>query len=395
LKAPLPLSARDFRQNRVAILQQIASFIGLDAPTELQARCYDAMLDHYEIVAALNSGLEETTGHFAQAHRLSIWERAELIRRLMAGEKIEGFTWDEQKKTGAFAFNLDISSDPTPEEQARIGKSEQQSLHHAFNYRVDANGVGNISATFQLNAGNAQPAILSPTTTNDDGASRKRFRALLSNISELEIPIILSDQNAVQSPNAIARSAFEPCRGLADKWTQLAHFRDGPLAQIVIHETTEAGIVDHFLGSADRRWFCEGTANYVAWSLARNRAGLDFARTVYDLDWNLAHFAKFQLQIDLQKWPAAERQPEKDAASQLSAAHYAFATRAIVTMAQTYGEDIVPRLLREIGKTPRSKASMKTVAKAYEKVTKAKLDSLVMRAERAPISKSPSETIDR
>jgi len=47
-------------------------------------------------------------------------------------------------------------------------------------------------------------------------------------------------------------------------------------------------------------------------------------------------------------------------------------------MAQTYGEDIVPRLLREIGKTPRSKASMKTVAKAYEKVTKAKLDSLVM-----------------
>jgi len=75
----------------------------------------------------------------------------------------------------------------------------------------------------------------------------------------------------MQSPDRrLSRAGAWPTNGLS--WRIFAMVR---LAQIVIHETTEAGIVDHFLGSADRRWFCEGTANYVAWSLARNRAGLD------------------------------------------------------------------------------------------------------------------------
>ena len=390
LKAPLPLSAGDFRQNRDAILQQIASSIGLNAPTELQARCYDVTLDHYETLSALVARLEEMLAHLAQVHRITIWAKAELARRFAAGEEIEGFTWDQQTQTGAFTFGLNLSTNPTPEEKARLDESERQSLRHAFNYRTDANGVSSISATFTLSAGNPRPAVLNTPSTDNVGAARRTTQALLADDHDQTIPLVLSDENSAQPPEVVAKSVTEACKALAEKWAQYAYYRDGSLAAIVIHETTEAGIVDQYLGSADRRWLCEGVANYVAWKLARDRAGPDFARRVYNLDWHLAHFAEYQPQIDLRKWPAVERESEKDEASQLSEAHYPFATRAIVMMTQTYGDDLLPRLFREIGKTPRAKASMKTVATAYEKITGAKLDPLVASAERAPIAKVPS-----
>ena len=37
------------------------------------------------------------------------------------------------------------------------------------------------------------------------------------------------------------------------------------LACLILHETAEVGIVERYLGSSDRRWLCDGMANYVAW----------------------------------------------------------------------------------------------------------------------------------
>ena len=39
-------------------------------------------------------------------------------------------------------------------------------------------------------------------------------------------------------------------------------------------------------------------------------------------------------------------------------------------IAQRHGDDFLPRLFRDIGRTPREKTNMKIVGKAYKKLTK-------------------------
>jgi hypothetical protein len=387
IKAVLPLSARDLRENRTAVLQQIAIAIGLDAPTPLQGRYYDAMREYYEYLDLLAAVMPEFVAKIARTHDFSIWERPELIRRLSAGENLPGFTYDQKTKQGDFSLMLDANSPAPPEEQAKMrAQSERQRLDHAFNYKVDADGVAHISASFNLDL--AKPAPSAPVDTWRDvlGRTAKMFHSMIEEQTSREWPVILSEKNAGKSPEEVAEDLVKFLRDLAGQvGRSVKGYRDANLAMVVLHETAEVGIVERYIGSADRRWLCDGTANYVAWKVARNRAGPDFARQVYNLDGQLIQFAAYQKKINLWKWPAVERQREEDRDTPLTQAHYAFATRALFLLAQAKGEDALPKLFQEIGRTPRAKVSMKTVAKAYRKIAGADLDALIKAAVENPI----------
>jgi hypothetical protein len=387
-KVVLPLSARDLRENRAAVLQQIAAAIGLDAPTPLQGRCYDAMLAYYEFLDFWAAMAPEFIAKMIRTHDIMIWEKPELVRRLSSGESLPGFTYDPKTKQGSWSFLLNLESKPTvsPEEQAKLrAQSERQRLDHAFNYKVDADGVAHISASFNLDL--ARPAPSTPANTIQDSLDRaaKDFHSKIEEQTSGEWPVILSEKDAGKSPGEIAESLVKILQYTAEQAGRLKGYRDGNLAMIVLHETTEVGIVERYIGSADRRWLCDGTANYVAWRVARDRAGAEFARQVYNLDGQLAQFAAYQKRINLWKWPAVERQREEDRDTPLTQAHYAFATRALFLLAQAHGEDALPKLFQEIGRTPRAKVSMKTVAKAYRKITGANLEALIKAAVENPI----------
>jgi hypothetical protein len=85
-------------------------------------------------------------------------------------------------------------------------------------------------------------------------------------------------------------------------------------------------------------------------------------------------------QADLRKWPAVENQVESEQETPLNRARYAFAAQAVFLMNQCAGEDILPRLLSEIGRTKPEKVSTRSVEKAWMKVSKLKLDAILAEA---------------
>jgi hypothetical protein len=396
VEVALPLSAADLREHRAAVLQQIAASIGLDTPTSLQGRCYDAMLKYYEYLDLLAAAMPDMVTEFSRTSTFAIWERSELVRRLSSGESLPGFTYDPTTKQGNFSFDFDTKKNDPPlssEEQAKLrAQSESERLDHAINYKVDADGVAHISASF--NFGRAKPGPSTSADTSRDALTRaaQSLHSKIAGRISVEWPVILSEKNASKSPAETADDLVKMFREFTEKTGHTVNgYRDANLAMVVLHETVEVGIVERYIGSADRRWLCDGAANYVAWKIARDRAGAEFARQVYNLDGQLIQSAAYQKKINLWKWPAVERQREEDRETSLTQAHYVFATRALFLLAQAHGEDALPKLFQEIGRIPRAKASMKTVVKAYRKITGANLESLVKAAVENPIPPPPSK----
>ena len=138
---------------------------------------------------------------------------------------------------------------------------------------------------------------------------------------------------------------------------------------LVLHEATEIGIVRHYLPSADRRWFCDGVANYVAWRIIADIVGVENAKRYYDLQAQMIHHAHAAAEVDLARWPAAENTKKLNYGEDLNTANYAFATRVIADVCAKHGDDLLPKLFRELGKTKREKASIATVYRAYKKLT--------------------------
>lgn len=138
---------------------------------------------------------------------------------------------------------------------------------------------------------------------------------------------------------------------------------------LMLHEMTEVGIVWHYIGSPDRRWFCDGMANYVAWKTLRDKLGAAEAKKIYDLEAELKKYRAEAALVDLEKWPAAENMGQANYREDINTANYAFATQVIARVCAKHGDDLLPRWFAEIGKTPHAKTTMQTVYRAYTKLT--------------------------
>lgn len=365
-------SNRDLRAKRDVLLAAIARQIGLRQPTELQGRTFDTFLGYYDLITELFQAGSEHFTALPPARRLAIWQRDDLVARLRQGVRIEGMSYNPATDSGNFEFRTDIDLPAFKERSAEIFATiEKQRLNHSFDFNKETYTA---SVTLRTPPPPPKPAQKSDSSTKSERAP------------EMVIPIIYRGELGTP-PHDAAFSAIEFFRNAAAAAARekFAAYRSSVLVGIILHETAEVGLVENIIASRDRRWLCDGTANYVAWRVTRDVLGADFAAEVYDLSAQLRLHAAQQSHINLASWSAAENQDKNHSNTDLSRAHYAFATRAIFLIAERHGDDAVAQLWTDVARTPIAKTSAKTFAAAYRQRYQADLAKLVREAERKPL----------
>lgn len=163
--------------------------------------------------------------------------------------------------------------------------------------------------------------------------------------------------------------------GLREQLAQLASFQSAELQRLavmnVLHETVEATLVDQFIRSPDRRWFCEGVANFVAFKTLEVLLGTEVAKSYYDVDAEVAKYAALKGKVDLEHWPVVEDPRSKEVPADVNLASYAFATKRVFEGFAEEGR--LAKVLTEGAKAGRDKVTIHSVLVVYEKETGRKL----------------------
>ncbi len=370
-----PGSARDLRERRAALLAAIARQVGFDQPTKLQGEVYDTFLGYYEVTSELAGNASELLPGTVTIRHLAIWQRDDLVGRLRQGARIEGMTYDAATGGGKFEFKFkDNSASAAVGERIKAiyDQIEAQRLKHRLDISED-----HFSASVTL-GGKPKEARKEKKAGEPDAATAA---------PEIIFPVIYRG-DASTAPTEAAFD-FLP-RQLAAAREALvnlaATYRDPRMVNIILHETAETGLIEKVIRSPDRRWLCDGTANYVAWRVTRDLIAADFAQRVYDLDAQLRLHAAEQPKINLLRWTAVEQEKAGETETDLTRAHYAFATRVMFQLAARHGDAALGQLWADVARTPRKKVTAQTFADAYRKRFKADLKQLIAAAEKDPIA---------
>jgi hypothetical protein len=187
-------------------------------------------------------------------------------------------------------------------------------------------------------------------------------------------PVVI-EQGKGKSPDEEVSSELERLSGMGE----MAGGMQRLFVFMVLHETVEGSILNSYITSKDRRWFCDGVANYIAWKIIAEELGPEEAKSYYNLEEQLARYESARTQINLAKWPAAENTEKLNYAEDLNTANYAFATKVIADISAKHGDSLLPKLFREIGKTALEKTTMKTVERAFKTLTREKLSNYLPR----------------
>jgi hypothetical protein len=178
---------------------------------------------------------------------------------------------------------------------------------------------------------------------------------------ELVWPVKIGDQ----SPEADVRASLETLRN----YKRSLMGNEPWLVMGTLHEAVEFALVTEVIRSADRRWFCEGMANYIAQEIIRERVGADAARPYYDGDALLALAPPAAKQGDLAKWPVGEDAASRHVPGAINEINYLRSTRIIESVVTKHGRELLPKWFAEIRKMPHAKRDMNTVYAAYQTVT--------------------------
>lgn len=387
-KPPLPiepLSPADMRERRAEYLGRITAQLGLKQPTALQEECYDEFVRNYALTMEMFEAMRAFFSRSQKVSGFTLWSRDELKRRLRAGEKIAGMSYDPaaDEIKAEFAF----STTDTNEKLSALAKA-RANLHAEYRMSFEqSGGERTYRGSVATKAPGAAPAT--PTPAKAEPVAEKT--------APVVIPVVIPSSLADQPVEVVAEKIWsdgkpgvqEILNWIVQMPDQLPRV-DPQIAFVVLHETTEIGIVDRYMRAPDRRWFCDGVANYVPWRVVRDLHGQAAANSVYNLGEQLAKHAAFREQADLRKWPAVEKQTAEEQHTPLDNARYAFAAHAIFLMTARAGDDVLPRLFAEIGKTDPKKVSIKNVEKAWKKLSGGKLDDLLADAGKIPASATPA-----
>lgn len=310
--APAKLSLNDLRGKRGYFLAKVASQIGLDQPIEKMESFYDMFLRMHGSVQMLAPK--------ELPKRFSLWRRTELVARINAGEQVAGFSKDV---TGGLVFAVN------------------------FDFDISASGPAGQSPADRLKEWWSKQSCPIPISAEAGRTPAEEVSAGLE---------------------TMMHRMFTEVRERIPESERLMVFN-------ILHETAEAGVVWHYLTSSDRRWFCDGVANYVAWKVIEAEIGATDALAYYDLPSELLKYQGEAARVDLTAWPAVEDLEKLKYPAGLDAANYAFATKVIADICAKHGDEFLPKLFKEIGKTPREKATMDTVYRAYKRLTREDLHS--------------------
>ena len=304
--APDRLTLDDLARKREYFLNRVAGFLGMDRPTDKMASTYGSFLKLIENLR--DAAPRDIPRHY------SLWRKPELLARLDRGEKLEGFSKDPSGELN-FSFNFNFTSDS-----------------------------GDLSG----------------------GSASGRVTEFWN---RLVCPIKIGLETDKTPADEVSTGLDATAKNL------ITGFRDALISTerleifTVLHEATESGVVWHYLTSKDRRWFCDGVANYVAWKVIEAEIGAEAAKGYYDLAAELKKYESEAARVDLAAWPAAENMEQAKYAENLNTANYAFATKVIADICAKHGDGLLPKLFKEIGRTPPEKATMETVYRAFKRQT--------------------------
>lgn len=307
----LPIVVADLRSRREEVLKLVAAQLGLATPPPRMSQTYDAFVDGYTALQSLR--LMDTARHFA------LWRKPELAARLADGQQIAGF---KRAADGGIEFSVGVSF------EFKDGESPKTSVSRL---RDDWSRM-----TWPIKIGEA------PGTSPDDEIKQR-----LAELAE----------------NAKSLSAFQS--------TEI----QGMAVMTVLHETVESTLVATTIRSPDRRWFCEGVANYVAFRVLESLTGPDMARHYYDVDEEVERYAALRPRVDLEHWPVVEDPRSNEVPADVNSASYAFATKAVF---DAFVEDhLLAQVLGDLRKTPLDTAAIETVYAAYRQHTGKDLQSFL------------------
>jgi hypothetical protein len=288
---------------RTEILQSIARQLGLDAPDANMKQTFDRFAAGYRVLQALSIVSEPR--HF------SLWRKEELRARIDQGEQIPSFAKDSDGEI-IYTLGIDFAINEGDAAEASLAAVRRQIADLVWPINIGAGATGDPDA--QIDAGIAW--------VRDSAAQ-------LANVSSAEMQ----------------RSAV----------------------MLVLHETVETTLVSHYIRSADRRWFCEGVANFVALNVLRELIGDAGATNYYDVAQELAKYSSLQTRIDLLRWPVAEAAAATQLPPDLNAASYAFATASIASAFTDLPRDALAKTLQQAARDSDA-MNMDTVEQAYRQV---------------------------
>lgn len=147
---------------------------------------------------------------------------------------------------------------------------------------------------------------------------------------------------------------------------------------LVAHEVTEFAVVNTVIKSADRRWFCDGLANWVAMQDVDRRFGSGKGAEAFAKSYPAAELRKQAAKVDLLAWPTEEDVKNGSRPNVENVpAYYYFATLVMQKACDGRGPDFIKQWLDEIRKTPLNRANAGTVLAAYRKLTGKDLKSIM------------------
>lgn len=385
LSSPVqPLSAEDMRLNRDRYLAQIAKAMGLSAVLPTQDECYEVFSNFYSTTGLFQKVMSSVLSGALKTKRISIWGRTELGDRLRGGQEIQGFSYDQE--TDRIGQTMDFSQNQSAASQAAMQEIAETLNAISEASRAYSSSIRRVGQTINYRA-QVGPKVARAMDQRpvENGSDREQ-----ASDTQTLLPLTFviregeRDLNSAEMVDQLFAETIQPfVEGARDLYEQ-GSVVDVQRVAILLHETVEVGMVDGFIRSKDRRWLCDGVANYLAWRIVRDLHGAELARQVYDVEADVAQYAAIRSKVNLRTWPAAENQSEEERNTELDAAHYAFATRAVFLMHERHGEDILPRLLAELARTDLQRTDMRTVERAWRTVTGTRLATIMNDAVRLP-----------
>jgi hypothetical protein len=139
---------------------------------------------------------------------------------------------------------------------------------------------------------------------------------------------------------------------------------------LIIHEVFESALIKTVIASPDRRWFCDGLANLVAIRECDRRFGAGEGLAAFEFLFDPEKCRAMAKEVNLLGWKAVEGEsPNLAAVKGVAAAHYYFATLAMLEAIAGTDDDFIGQWIGEIRETTWNRVNAKTVMAAYQSLT--------------------------
>ena len=288
---------------------------------------------------------------FFSGDRVTIWFKEDLMALLKAGTEVPGFSLNPDGESVTWGFERHF-----PSEDFRRLSREGKDIAAEMQKRMDA--LPPLVLPMVVKRADLAAKLDDPEATAAAIREGERgiFGLLLSAEKE---PLKESDLEGLNRPLMSREQA----------WFMVAH------------EAAEDAIVSSTIASADRRWFCDGMANWIAIRDVDRRFGKGKGAEAFAKNYDAQEMKKLAGEVNLIAWPAEEdidngRRPQVANVE----AHYYFATLVIEKACEGRGEDFVKRWLEEIRRTPPNRTNSGTILAAYRKLTGRDLAAILAEA---------------